>query len=118
MTKKSKVIKSKHTEVFKASEIKLDQVMETHAKYVQTYYKNQDMMNGVQIRDTIYDGEIGGELDKHEATEVPKVGSGTLSKTLGRNKSGCNWKKGDGQKSNNKFKSQIRKTWDKKVEER
>ena len=77
------------------------------------------MLNGVQIRDQIYDGEIKEELEGHALPDTQLVASHTIAKTLGRNKGGCLWKKGDGKKCSNKFKGLTsRKSWERKVEDR
>ena len=45
------------------------------------------------------------------------VAASTNSKLIGRNKSGCLWKKGTSQKASNSV-SRAKKSWDKKMEER
>mmetsp|Transcript_33253 Transcript_33253/g.51000 ORF Transcript_33253/g.51000 Transcript_33253/m.51000 type:complete len:125 (-) Transcript_33253:41-415(-) len=46
------------------------------------------------------------------------MASATKAKTLGRAKSGCMWKKGTGVKRSNKDQGLLRKSWEKKTEER
>ena len=49
---------------------------------------------------------------------MKEVGVSTVAKSLGRNKSGCLWKKGKGTKASNAVKWGMKKTWAQKVEDR
>ena len=51
-------------------------------------------------------------------SEPVEVGEGIKARTIGRNKSGCPWKKSNSIKSSKRNKSIVSKSWEKKVEER
>ena len=64
-----------------------------------------------ETKDLIFAGEILEEIpdeqkDNKKSTECPK------NILVGRNKSGCLWKKGTSSKNSNTLKSLNRKSWD------
>ena len=72
-----------------------------------------------EIRDQIFAGEISETLNDPSRTAaiVPvQVSSNTKSPTIGRNKSGCIWKKGTSTKSGLSNRSLNRLSWDQRVE--
>ena len=74
-----------------------------------------------EVRDQIFAGEISEQLNdpKRDAAIVPvQVSANTKFQTVGRNKSGCIWKKGTSSKSGLTNASLKKKSWDQKMEER
>ena len=89
--------------------------------YLQTVYTAPICRAISNIKDKIFAGEIAEQLEDEELTkniEAVQVSKSTIHKSLGRNKSGCLWKKVGNTKSNSTSVSLVRKKWDKKVEER
>ena len=56
--------------------------------------------------------------NRDESLKPVEVGDGIKARTIGRNKSGCPWKKSTSEKSSMRNKSLVSKSWAKKVEER
>ena len=94
-------------------------------KYEQTTFDKTEpaKLEGIQvmpvpkIKDKIFAGEI-----LEEDTTTPRlpmvVAENHKNRTVGRNKSGCLWKKGTSKKNSNSLVSMNRTSWDKRVEER
>ena len=70
-----------------------------------------------KLKDMIYAGEI---LEEDTTTpRMPKeVADGYKARTIGRNKSGCLWKKGTSTQATPGKKSLNNKSWEKRVVER
>ena len=89
-------------------------------KYQQTAYK-ADVATGVKIRDDIWAGEIHGTLDDPERIKNLKavdLSSSSKNKTVGRNKSGCLWKKSTSLRSGRLNVSIPRKSVEERLKER
>ena len=81
-------------------------------KYEQTIINHPAKMGGVAVRDQIFHGEISEQLDDpNRKVGHVEISKGTPQPHIGRNKSGCLWKKNDGKKVNSQNVSLNRKSW-------
>ena len=117
MGKKQPKLKQKPTEVYKPR-LGTEDFASVPSKYEQTIYKNTNLYNNVQVVDKIYDGQIGETTKAHDPTELGVVGLSTPHSHLGRNKSGCLWRKGDGVKASSREALRKKMKWEEKVEKR
>ena len=87
--------------------------------YEQSAHMSAARVDGVNIKDKIFAGEIGESLnDPNRQIDAVQISASAKNVTQGRNKSGCLWKKGTSNKASSRNKSMGHKTWEKKMEER